>query len=295
MLYPSYTVSQEHVRLSVTHPIRVENVEKISSPVAAHDHEFYELVLVRSGQGIHRVDGSKRALETGDFLIVSPGQVHAIDKPANLYVYNIYYLAEWLLRDASLLQEAPGLCMLFFGYNLFPDRAIPVPVHVSLSESTAEHLTRELQFLESLSKVEKANQVLMRASLMKCFALLEEELSGQLTLDCDFMQDRLVQHVYRCIEKTLGDSKACNVKAWAEAVGYTPDYLTRCFSKQVGESPMSCFQRRRMQHAGWALMHSRENFSEIAHRLGFSDSAHFTRLFRKSFSMSPSEYRKRFV
>tara|TARA_B110000037_G_scaffold163942_1_gene185304 strand:+ start:1280 stop:2167 length:888 start_codon:yes stop_codon:yes gene_type:complete len=295
MLSPSHTVSQEQVQLSVNRPIRVQNLENMSEPVGAHDHEFYELSLIRSGTAKHRTEMSERTLEAGDLLIVAPGQVHAIDKPKELYVYNIYYLAEWLLRDASLLQEAPVLCMLFFGYNLFPGRVISAPVHISLREPSTGTISAELQFLEQLSKQKNANQVLMRASLLKCFALLEEEFSCQLDLDHRFLQDRLVQHVYKCIERTLSESKACDVKGWANAIGITPDYLSRCFGKLTGESPMSCFQRRRLQHASWALMHSQENLSEIAHRLGFSDSAHFTRLFRRSFKMSPREYRKRFV
>ena len=41
------------------------------------------------------------------------------------------------------------------------------------------------------------------------------------------------------------------------------------------------------------LLNSDNNISEIAYALGFSDPAYFTRLFKKYFGKSPSEFNKK--
>ena len=97
-----------------------------------------------------------------------------------------------------------------------------------------------------------------------------------------------------CIDRALEDGEACNVALWSEKMRYTPDHFSRRFRELTGETPTSFFQRRRIQSAAHALIRGNEPINEIAHRLGYSDNAHFSRMFRSRFMMSPNAYRKRF-
>lgn len=290
----TYTISQEHVRLAAERPIRVQRMEVGSGGVKAHDHEFYELVLVRRGGAYHCTRSGRRRLAKGDFLALAPGQVHAFEGVEGFEVYNVYYLSEWVLGERRLIDEAPRLCMLFGGAHLFPDRIPQEPLHASLSREGFERTERELGLLEELSRGGAMHPLLAKGAALKCFAWWEEELGEQGPLEYEFLRHPLVRHVLDSIERSLADGQPCSVMAWARAAGRSPDHLTRLFRAQTGESPVSCFQRRRLQQAAHALIYSDENLSEIAHRLGFSDSAHFSRRFREGYGMSPKRYRGRF-
>lgn len=289
-----FTISQEHVRLSVKHPIRVAEVSNIGDSILAHDHEFYEVVLIHAGSGIHQTTSGERTLEAGDLLILAPGQIHGIREARNLELFNAYYLSEWLLQGLPLRDEAPDLYLFFLGRNLFPDKALVEPVHVSLPPHCAQLVEHELRFLESMSDHKSPNTVLMRASLVKAFAMIADVLVDEVSLERRFLSHPIVTHAMDCIDRALEDGEACNVALWSEKMRYTPDHFSRRFRELTGETPTSFFQRRRIQSAAHALIRGNEPINEIAHRLGYSDNAHFSRMFRSRFMMSPNAYRKRF-
>ena len=49
---------------------------------------------------------------------------------------------------------------------------------------------------------------------------------------------------------------------------------------------------QRLQRSQHLLAHTREKIAAVAHAVGFSDEAYFTRRFRQHFELSPSQYRK---
>ncbi|WP_269537214.1 AraC family transcriptional regulator [Cerasicoccus fimbriatus] len=289
-----HTVTQEEVRLSKRHPVKVAGISGIRHDVAPHDHEFYEVVLIRSGRATHMTSDGERPLGRGDLLVVSPGQVHAISSPRNLSLFNVYYLSEWLLQDFLLRDVAPQLSLLFLGQHLFPDRSYALPIHVNLPSDCCQQVTGELQLLARLSGLESPNALLMKASLIKAFAWIVDSLPEGIQVDHEFIQHALVQHLISCVDRALDDGAPGNVANWAERVNYSADHFCRRIRALTGESPNAFYQRRRLQRAVAALVHGQESVSEIAHRLGFTDSAHFCRVFKASYQLSPSAYRDRF-
>jgi len=249
---------------------------------------------VTGGNAIHRTNAGDKPLIAGDLLILAPGQAHAIEAPRDVRLYNVYYLSEWLLQDLPLREEAPQMCLLFLGQNLFPDKASPEPVHTPLPLSCLRQVEAELALLESLSRQPKPNTVLMRASLVKAFALLTDALAARLELEHQFITHPLVRHAMACIDRALDFGEPCSVVQWATSMNFSADYFSRRFRQLTGESPTTFYQRRRLQRAAQSLIRGSEPVSELAHRLGFTDNAHFSRVFRNSFQMSPSRYRKRF-
>lgn len=70
-------------------------------------------------------------------------------------------------------------------------------------------------------------------------------------------------------------------------------YLCRLYKKELGLSPMKWLWFQRTMAAGAFLMTDR-NFSltDIAFSCGFTSSAHFSRLFKSTYGLTPSQYRK---
>lgn len=295
MLRAKNTVSQEEVKLSVRHPIKVQRLAGIANSVQPHDHEFYEVVYVHAGEALHITDAGIRRLSAGDFLVLAPGQVHAIESPQQLTVYNTYYLSEWLLQDLRLSDdEAHALGLIFLGHNLFPDRAAPNPIHVKVDADAAALVAHELAFLDRATQATEPNGVLLRASLLKTFAILADAMIGQLTLDRAFLEHPLVRRSWERMEQALANGEPCNIADWAASMNYSADAFSRKYRELTGENPSVYFLRRRLQRGAHGLIHGSAAISDIAHQLGFTDQAHFARSFRQHYGMSPMAYRRRF-
>lgn len=78
----------------------------------------------------------------------------------------------------------------------------------------------------------------------------------------------------------------------AARCGYSPTQFRRLFGACLGLAPHLYLQRIRMAKARRLLETTDAGIGDIALSLGFSSQAHFTRLFGRTFGMSPSRYRK---
>lgn len=78
----------------------------------------------------------------------------------------------------------------------------------------------------------------------------------------------------------------------AKHVHMNPSYLSQLFKQQKGTNFIDYVTKIRMAEAKRLLTVTSLRISEIADRLGYSDLAYFTNIFKKSFHVTPSEYRK---
>lgn len=85
-----------------------------------------------------------------------------------------------------------------------------------------------------------------------------------------------------------------SVAALAEKAGTSERSLLRHFRAQFGASPQAHLQQLRVDRAKALLETTRLSFDEIVERCGYSDSASFRKLFKRSTSLTPSDYRERF-
>jgi AraC-like DNA-binding protein len=79
----------------------------------------------------------------------------------------------------------------------------------------------------------------------------------------------------------------------AEACNLSRGYFTRAFTATFGESPHRWRIGKRVEHACHKLVHSFETIADIAVACGFSDQAHFTRVFKGARGVTPNVYRRR--
>lgn len=104
-------------------------------------------------------------------------------------------------------------------------------------------------------------------------------------------RDQLFARISDDIEARLDDVNLSPNKI-AEANGISIRYLYTLFGEQ-GETVSGWVRRRRLLRCRAELdgAGTEASITEIAYRWGFNDSAHFSRLFKASFGMSPTQYR----
>lgn len=79
----------------------------------------------------------------------------------------------------------------------------------------------------------------------------------------------------------------------ARHVSIAEDYLTFCFRQELGTTPIRYLQRYRVNRARSLLLDNEDTITEIARRVGFSDSSYFSRVFHRETGMSPEAFRRR--
>lgn len=79
----------------------------------------------------------------------------------------------------------------------------------------------------------------------------------------------------------------------ASYAGISADYLTTCFHQELGITPIIYIRRYRIHQACELLRNSDLSITQIAMKVGFCDSAHFSKTFLKEMGVTPKAYRRK--
>lgn len=101
---------------------------------------------------------------------------------------------------------------------------------------------------------------------------------------------RLVRQAMAYIHRHYGEP-ICRADL-ARHVALSEDYLTACFRKELGVTPITYLNRYRVKQARQLLTGTSKSITEIALEVGFSDSGYFSRVFRREVGLSPEGYRQ---
>ena len=101
----------------------------------------------------------------------------------------------------------------------------------------------------------------------------------------------LVSRVRIMVQNQLGDV-ALSVGSLARQTGYSPDYLSNCFSVATGEHLTAYINRLRLERAVHLLRESALVGKEIAWACGYASPSYFIRAFRAHFSQTPKAWRQ---
>ncbi len=138
-------------------------------------------------------------------------------------------------------------------------------------------------------------------------AILEETYSKEILLEK--LEKLVVDNFYHEQSQSVNKTKiAMQIKEYIDAnymrvinnhtlselYGYVPAHLRELFRKQYQVSPMDYLQEIRLKKSEELLVGNQTlSLKEIAELVGFKDPLYFSKVFRKSYGMSPSEYRKK--
>jgi AraC-like DNA-binding protein len=78
-------------------------------------------------------------------------------------------------------------------------------------------------------------------------------------------------------------------------VGMNPNAFIRMFKQVTGQTPRQYLQSLRLKEASSLLHHSQLSIEAIAEKTGFNDRQHLSLMFRKSFQITPAQFRKNFL
>ncbi len=87
-------------------------------------------------------------------------------------------------------------------------------------------------------------------------------------------------------------SRKISLTSVSDHVGLSSSYLCRIFKEETGLSMNTYINNLRMSKAGELLSDKNSYIKEVAMSVGFEDQLYFSRLFKRYYGVTPSEYRK---
>lgn len=255
---------------------------------SSHSHSFFEIAYVLSGSAVHYLDGDKKIIKKGDYLIMDYDANHSYIKNGSedLKIINCLFLAEFIdksLKNHKNFDDIVNNYMIKFNnpninispvnYIFFDEKG---EIEKILKDCLEEYENKEPNFLE-----------IIRLKLIEIIILTMRKNNSSLPVSSDFVCQYIIKY---CAEHITEKNILNNI---SKELNFSVSYLSKKFKENMNISFTSYIQKIRIEKCLFLLSNTNKKISETAFLCGYNDMKYFYYVFKKYVGMTPKEYRKK--
>lgn len=253
------------------------------------DHEKlkeYHLHFVLNGKGTLIINNIKYNIKKNDIFILPKNYIvkyyaDSIDPWEYIWVTFDGTLANTYLSYANITPETPVINSNISNY-----------IYLEYVDKMLE--TYELNYSNELK----------RASLL--FKLISTLIENQKIKDSSSFNikeinndSNISSNIHSYLEMAIDfiakNYATINVNEIADYIGINRSYLYTIFKKQLNISPQKYLINFRMKKAEELIRTTQYTICDIASQVGYDDSLVFSKIFKKTYGLSPTNYRNQFI
>lgn len=234
-----------------------------------HSHQFYEMNIIASGQGMHYIENTRLSAKTGDVFVVPPGVSHGYYSLENLDIYHVLIKTDFLSRYAEELAEIEGFNILF-DIEPYVRCASGKNYNLNLSASDLAVLRKELD--KMIRAESDGRYVYLNALTLAFICRLCKRVSGNVM---SLGESAEILGIMEYIKTNIGQKLTLDgIAAFANMSKAT---LNRHFKETLGLSPMNYVLNCRLARARELIAEGVLSKTDIAQICGFYDTAHMNK------------------
>lgn len=281
-----------------------EEIEKYLSG-GLHQHDFFELLFVVDGTLYQNIENHRHLYTPGSCCLLNKNVRHKEEYSTDFRVIFFQFSEDFIQKMFAALsmnyfeieqQHVQTQMEQFLQQNIFPGESMEKNYIDFIPTQNAQWTVQNIhsifeQITTELLSPQLGSSALITALFFKLFHLLNQSEYYQTTpvrIGTD-TENRLFQKITQRMEKTNGRMSR---SALEKEFHYSGDYLNKIVKKYTGMTIYDYGITFCMKKATELLLHSDLPTTEIALSLGFNNRTQFYKVFRNTFSVTPSEYRK---
>jgi len=228
-----------------------------------HLHRDPELVCVLEGEVAATVENRTEPLREGDFALILPNQVHSFETPVKSKAKVFVFASEYVREFHKILGNRVGRNFVF-----------------RMKDEERKFLLRKL------SAPAPYRLDICACMNLACSEFLKANLPDGLSERAEGRED-LLHKILTYISQHYTEN--VTLSAMAEALGYEPHYLSRCFHRFFRKNFKQFVNEYRLQHALQLLSEGDGGTSviDVAYASGFQSVRNFNRVYRESVGTEP--------
>ena len=245
--------------------------------IPLHAHlDWYEVTIVKGGSGIVEANGCKIPVSEGDIFISLPCDTHAIYSDAKnplKYDFLSFYPKNDEKRAAL---DVISAAIYPVEKRVFRSERIGYLVAAATEEVGTQHPDRE---------------EMLRLIVSQIIICLIRTLTGETASQISHLSDtamlcfRIMNYIDTHIYSLKRLSELCKI------TNYNYSYLSALFSKETGTTLSDYFQKKKLDAALQLIKDGKLKIGRIAEMLGYSTIYAFSKAFKRTYGVSPSDAR----
>ncbi|WP_149241685.1 helix-turn-helix transcriptional regulator [Dyadobacter sp. 32] len=246
-----------------------------------HKHDFYFILAVESGSGVHEIDFVNYDVQGSAIFILRPGQVHQLQLKADSTGYllefdNSFYQPKYSTIERQW-KKATGNNYCHVEENRFKK------LLTYLSNCFNEYILKQDGYNEAI----KANMDLFFIEFVRQSRNPRQLSSGAAT----YTQERY-EELLTLLETNITEVKS--VTQYAKLLSLSAYQLNAITKSSVGKTTAELIKEQIILEAKRYLLATPNQIKDIAWHLGYEDTSYFIRFFKNHTGHSPDAFRKHF-
>lgn len=255
-----------------------KNTEKHDMPVQ-HYHDTYEIYLLLGGKRYLFYDNTCYILKRGDLAVLKPFDIHYSEsREADCYERYVLNFKEDNL--SKILSDGEKTLLL--------DKLIPCVIHL-----TEEQTKKLYDYFERTCAYSKKTgflaEKLLYSALLQLIAYVAERIDGVVEAHGNDISPQIMSAL-KYMNKSY--MEGLTLDDIAEAACMSKYHFCRKFKEITGATVLEYLNNVRLTKVHNLLMNTQLSIDEIADKTGFSSAIQLTRVFKGTYGMSPSAFRK---
>jgi AraC family transcriptional activator of pobA len=253
------------------------------APDEPHRHKYYTVIWPFTGSGRHIIDFREYPIAPDHIFFVSPEQVHQLIFEGHPTGVVIQFTCDFL-EKYSIREDFISNLRLFRNSDETPP--------LQLTENMKPKLK---MFSENMLETFQAATEMQYETIGAYLKLFLIECNSHCSLNPDpnpqsaEVGRTLMRGFKDAVEKHFHEWH--QVKAYAEILNVTPNYLNEVIKTAIGQSAKDFIQTRIVLEAKRKSLFTTLSNKEIGFSLGFEDPAHFSKFFKSYTGQSLQEFR----
>lgn len=246
-----------------------------------HRHDFYFILVVCKGSGIHTIDFVEHRVKTNAIFMMRPGQVHELQLKAGSDGYLLELSKDFQLLSktgSELLRKATGrnYCQL----DKMGNGTLCTLLQAILEEFRAKE--------EGFENIIKAN---LEVFFIQYLRFRQRDQIAENNKADNYQQEKL-QEFLDMLEANISAEKRAS--AYADMISLSPFQLNSITKSLLGKTVADLIEDQILLEAKRYLLATSNQVNQIAFQLGYEDVSYFIRLFKKLTGHTPEAFRKNF-
>ncbi|MBK1880118.1 AraC family transcriptional regulator [Pelagicoccus mobilis] len=265
------------------------SVEELSSwGDRPHKHNFFEIVYVEKGEGIQCINKNLFEYREGNIFLLPPLDCHSfkIAKPSRFYF--IRFTDHYFLKEDGLTRYAEWfdrIAYILANYNKVPGDIISSEREREFIVNSIKSIHREYTVSDSYS------ESIIAGAVAGILSVLARSIENRYVDQANEIDNRFGE-VLRYINTNVENNEKLRVDALSVEFGISPSYFSEYFKKNAGTSLKDYIIKSKLRIVETKVLHSDASLKEIAYQLGFTDSSHLSRCFKKVYGMTVKGFRE---
>lgn len=253
-----------------------------------HKCNYFSLIYLFEGNGELTLDKKTFQMQKGDFYLIPPAVYYAVQLTLDSLCICFNLRQSFVAAEYKNIFHEDPLITQFITSSLAPEHTMTYLLLRTTNSKMIYTLAFSI-FTEYINQSKHSNNV-MKNLLSLMFAIILRD--DKTIMDASIKTTKLDQQYQAIINYLKQYYQTADLSSLAEYIHFSKQYICRIVKEKTGDTFNTLLIKIRLEMVEQYLLESQLTLETISDLCGFTTPSHLSRIFKKHYGMSPSQYRK---